>query len=130
MPALVDSNVILDLVTQDPVWEPWSRRALESPDRLVANSMIYAELCCNANSPEEVDKLFASLNISLEEIPRRALYLASKAHLAYRKQGGGRTTGLPDFFIGAHAQVLGIPIVTRDSGRYKTYFPMVPLITP
>ena len=85
MPVLVDSNVILDMVTQDPVWLSWSQQAL---------------------------------------------FLASKAHVVYRKRGGSRTTGLPDFFIGAHAQVLGIPILTRDAGRYKTYFPTVPLISP
>ena len=130
MPVLVDSNVILDVVTQDPLWLLWSRQALDRADGLIANAMVYSELCCNANSSDEVDDLLKSLDVFLEEIPRSALFLASKAHLAYRKRGGTRTTGLPDFFIGAHAQVLGIPILTRDAGRYKAYFPTVPLISP
>jgi len=96
----------------------------------MANAMVYSELCCNAETPAEVDALLQSLQVSLEEIPRRALFLASKAHLAYRRRGGTRTTGLPDLFIGAHAQVLGIPILTRDASRYKTYFPSVALISP
>lgn len=132
MPILVDSNVILDLVTQDPIWLPWSSRALQdnAPQGLLANAMIYAELCCNAESFGEVDALLAELDLRLTEIPRPALFLAAKAHVAYRKLGGTRTTGLPDFFIGAHAQAMGVAILTRDPGRYKTYFPAVPLICP
>jgi predicted nucleic acid-binding protein len=90
----------------------------------------HAELCCNAESTGEVDALLKELDVQLSEIPRQALFLASKAHVAHRKQGGSRTTGLPDFFIGAHAQVLGLAILTRDPGRYKTYFPDLPLICP
>ena len=74
--------------------------------------------------------LLAELDLRLVEIPRVALFLAAKAHVAYRKQGGTRTTGLPDFFIGAHAQAMGVAILTRDPGRCKTYFPAVPLICP
>ena len=90
----------------------------------------YAELCCNTESTGEVDALLKEPDVQLSEIPRQALFLASKAHVTYRKQGGSRTTGLPDFFIGAHAQVLGLAILTRDPGRYKTYFPALPLICP
>ena len=132
MPILVDSNVILDVVNQDPAWGEWSASALEqhAEGGFLANAMIYAELCCNADSPEEVDILLAGLEVRLSEIPREALFLAAKAHLAYRRRGGTRSTGLPDFFIGAHAQVLEIAILTRDPGRYKTYFPAVSLICP
>ena len=132
MPIFVDSNVILDLVTQDPKWLAWSSRALRdrASEGFLANAMIYAELCCGAESFDEVDTLLKELDVQLSEIPRQALFLASKAHVTYRKQGGSRTTGLPDFFIGAHAQVLGLAILTRDPGRYKTYFPALPLICP
>ncbi|MEY4484065.1 MAG: hypothetical protein RL693_1517 [Verrucomicrobiota bacterium] len=132
MPILVDSNVILDVVNQDSVWLDWSRTSLEeqAAGGLFVNAMIYAELCSNAESPDEVDGLLKSMEVEMAEIPREALFLASKAHLIYRRRGGSRTTGLPDFFIGAHAQVLGVAILTRDQGRYKTYFPNVPLICP
>lgn len=132
MPILVDSNVILDVVNQDPVWFDWSNQALEdyASQGFMANAMVYAELCCNAESPKEVDELLAEMEVQMSEIPRQALFLASKAHLGYRRRGGSRTTGLPDFFIGAHAEVLGIALLTRDQGRYKTYFPNVPLICP
>ena len=132
MPVLVDSNVILDMVKQDAVWLKWSRAALEqhADGGLLANAMIYAELCTGADSSADVDTLLEGMSIEVSAIPRQALFLASQAHLAYRRQGGTRTTGLPDFFIGAHAEVLGIPILTRDQGRYKTYFPHVALISP
>lgn len=132
MPVFVDSNVILDLVNQDAAWLEWSRSAMEAHTGtgLLVNAMVYAELCCNAQSTSEVDKLLNGLEVRMTEIPREALFLASKAHLAYRRRGGSKTTPLPDFFIGAHAEAMGIPILTRDSGRYKTYFPGVPLICP
>lgn len=132
MPILVDSNVILDLVNKDPVWLDWSKRALENLEKegLKANAIIYAELCCSAASAAAVDALLADIGAVMLEIPREALFLASRAHLLYRRRGGTRTTGLPDFFIGAHAQALGIPILTRDKARYQTYFPGVALICP
>ncbi|WP_367872244.1 type II toxin-antitoxin system VapC family toxin [Luteolibacter sp. Populi] len=132
MPILVDSNVILDLVSQDPVWEPWSSVALEqhAGHGLLVNAIIYAELCAPARGTAEVDSLLVQLELEFAEITRHALFLASQAHLAYRRRGGTRISGLPDFFIGAHAEALGIPILTRDKGRYATYFPKVPLICP
>lgn len=132
MPVLVDSNVILDLVNQDATWLGWSRSAMEAHAGagLLANAMIYAELCCNAQTCQEVDELLNGMEVRLAEIPREALFLAAKAHLVYRRRGGTKTTPLPDFFIGAHAEAMGIPILTRDPGRYKTYFPGVPLICP
>lgn len=132
MPVLVDTNVILDLVNEDPVWSVWSCDALERHARegLLTNAMVYAELCCSAESTEEVDALLSAMELQWSELPRQALFLASKAHLAYRRRGGTRKNALPDFFIGAHAQVLGVPILTRDAGRYRTYFPRVPLLCP
>ena len=132
MPVMVDSNVILDMVNQDPLWLDWSRSALEQhlDGGLLVNAVIYSELCSNATTSTDVDALLEDMALTLADIPRQALFLASKAHVSYHRQGGTRTTGLPDFFIGAHAQVLGIPILTRDQGRYKTYFPHVALICP
>lgn len=132
MPILVDSNVILDLVNQDPDWLDWSLSSLErySTQGLIINPIIYAELSTNAAEIEEVDTLLKSLEIEMVEIPRKALFLASKVHLDYRRRGGTRTTGLPDFFIGAHAQISSIPLVTRDKNRYQTYFPQINLISP
>lgn len=132
MPVFVDSNIILDTVNRDVLWLEWSMAALEkySAQGLMINAMVYAELSCNANSSKEVDELLTSMELQLAEIPREALFLASKAHLAYRRRGGSRTSCLPDFFVGAHAEILGIPILTRDQARYKTYFPSVTLICP
>ncbi|MBT3375803.1 MAG: type II toxin-antitoxin system VapC family toxin [Lentisphaerae bacterium] len=132
MPVLVDTNVILDMVNEDPVWLDWSRAALESlaSGGFLTNAMVYAELCCCAESAEEVDALVTAMDLKWSEIPRRALFDASRAHLVYRRRGGTRTSGLPDFFIGAHADALGVAILTRDPGRYRTYFPRVPLVCP
>ncbi len=132
MPMLIDSNVILDLVNQDPVWLDWSLAALErySTQGLIINPMIYAELSTNARTYDEVDTLLKTLEIEVLEIPRQALFLASKIHLDYRRRGGTRSTGLPDFFIGAHAQIISSPLITRDKSRYQTYFPQITLITP
>ncbi len=132
MAVMVDSNVILDMVNQDPQWLDWSRAALEQhlDGGLLVNAVIYSELCSNATTSTDVDALLDDMVLTLADIPRHALFLASKAHLSYRRQGGAKTAPLPDFFIGAHAQVLGIPILTRDQGRYRTYFPHVALICP
>ena len=114
MPIHVDSNVILDLVNHDPLWFDWSNSSLErhAEEGFIVNAVVYAELCLEAESADEVDALVAGMNVQMPEIPREALILASKAHLTYRRRGGSRTAGLPDFFIGAHAQVLGIAILT------------------
>ena len=132
MAIMVDSNVILDMVNQDPLWLDWSRSALEQhvDSGLLVNAVIYSELCSSANTAADVDALLDDMQLALADIPREALFLASKAHLSYRRQGGTKASPLPDFFIGAHAQVLGIPILTRDQGRYRTYFPHVALICP
>jgi len=132
MPCLVDSNIILDIVTDDPAWSVWSDQAitLHQSQGLLINPVIYSELCAGADSPDEVDVVMRKLKLGYQEIPRKALYLASKAFLSYRRQGGNKTSPLPDFFIGGHAEALGIPILTRDTARYQTYFPKVTLICP
>ena len=132
MAIMLDSNVVPDLTNEDPKWMEWSKAQLEthSTTGFIVNPMIYAEICCNFQNPWEVDSLIVTMNATLAEIPSKALYLAAKSHLLYRQRGGTRTSGLPDFFIGAHASVTGVPILTRDTARYKTYFPDVILISP
>ncbi len=132
MPVLVDSNVILDIVNDDPVWGDWSdgQVTMLQPAGLLINPMIYSELCARSDATTEVDQLMIQLKLEFLEFSREALFLAAKAFLLYRQRGGTKSAPLPDFFIGAHAEAIGIPILTRDQGRYKTYFPSVPLICP
>jgi predicted nucleic acid-binding protein len=132
MPVLVDSNVILDIVTDDPVWADWADDQITKLQKrgLVINSTIFAELCVGADHPEEVEAMLSALKIGFMEPSREALFRAAKAFLAYRKRGGVKTSPLPDFFIGAQAETLGIAILTRDISRYKTCFPKVDLICP
>ena len=94
------------------------------------NPLIYTELCTSASTTEDVNRVLTGLKLELRELTREALFLTAKAFFKYRRQGGTKTAPLPDFFIGAHAQVLGIAILTRDVGRYNSYFPSVPLICP
>jgi predicted nucleic acid-binding protein len=128
--VLVDSNVIIDIVRQEARWVEWSLDALSRFKVASVNPIIYAELCYQHTSPDEVDDLLRSLSLVYHELPREALYLASQAFRTYRKTGGSKTSPLPDFFIGAHAATMGVPLITRDVSRYQTYFPMVPLICP
>jgi predicted nucleic acid-binding protein len=128
--VLVDSNVIIDIVQQDERWVAWSMEALSEYDAAFVNPIIFAELCYQYTTPDEVDDVLKSLSLLYQELPREALYLASQAFRLYRKSRGTKTSPLPDFFIGAHAAALGVPIITRDVSRYQTYFPSVPLICP
>ena len=131
--VLVDSNVVLDLSEPASAWHDWAIRQLEATDeghRIVANAVVYCEVSIGFDAIEECEALFRHLLLDLIEIPREALFLAGKAFLAYRRRGGMRTAVLPDFFIGAHAAVLGMTLLTRDARRYRTYFPTVSLIAP
>ena len=131
--VLLDTNVILDVVQDDPVWGEWSQGQLDAwaaRDELAINAVIYAELSIAYARIEELEDTVHSAGLRFLEIPREALFLAGKAFLAYRKHGGTRTGVLPDFFIGAHAAVMGLPLLTREAARYRTYFPRVALITP
>ena len=131
MPVLLDTNVIADVLYGDPLWAEWSRKQIEDhAGELLINPLIYAELCYRATSASQVDQLISGLGFRYEETPRAALYLAAQAFRAYRQRGGSKTSPLADFFIGAHAEVLGVPILTRDVARYRTYFPSVVLICP
>jgi len=127
---LIDSNVIIDILQNDRTWANWSLDQLACYNHPAVNPIIYAELCYQNTSAHELDQILTQLDIEYSEIPRDALYLASQAFRLYRERGGLKTTPLPDFFIGAHATVLGIPILTRDTARYQTYFPKVELIAP
>jgi predicted nucleic acid-binding protein len=130
---LVDTNVLLDLVGDDTGWADWSldqlqAAALEGP--LLINGVVYAEVSVRYQNLGTLDSFVEGVGLEMAEIPRAALFLAGKAYSAYWKAGGVRTSVLPDFFIGAHAAVLEIPILTRDVRRYRTYFPKVDLISP
>lgn len=132
MAVLVDTNIIVDVITEDPNWGDWSIAMLDHYDRdgLLINPMIYTELCYGFKSQSDVDNIVKKFGLALEEIPRPALFMTSKAFANYRKRGGNKIRPLPDFFIGAHAQARHYPLITRDATRYKSYFPNVTLITP
>lgn len=130
---LVDTNVILDVVTNDPEWANRSQARLDAASlqsTLLINPVIYAELSIAYKRIEELESLLERGGFRLEPIPREALFLAGRVFLQYRKRRGSKTGVLPDFFIGAHAAVAGIPLLTRDVSRYSTYFPSLQLITP
>jgi predicted nucleic acid-binding protein len=129
----IDTNVLLDVVTNDPAWVDWSQQQLDAAalrDRLAINPVAYAELSGAFVQAEELDAFLNVAPIAVVEAPRAALFLAGHAFRTYRKRGGLRTSVLPDFFIGAQAAVLGAPLVTRDDSRYRTYFPTLELISP
>jgi hypothetical protein len=130
---LVDSNVILDLITDDPRWADWSEQILghyAGEGSLFVNDLVYAEVSIGFQRIEELEQVMAASGFTHLPIPREALFLAGKVFLQYRRAGGLRASPLPDFFIGAHAAVSGFPLLTRDRARYQTYFPSVELITP
>ena len=131
--TLVDSNVLLDIATNDPVWFPWSSDALEdiaNESNLAINALIYAEISIGYERVEDVEEAIPSDTFRREPLPYEAAFLAGKAFLHYRRRGGARTSPLPDFYIGAHAAVASFRILTRDARLYRTYFPTVELIAP
>jgi hypothetical protein len=131
--VLVDTNVLLDVLEDDPTWASWSQGQLESlslTDQLAINAIIYAELSMAFARIEELEDVIARAALSMQAIPREALFLAGKAFLDYRRRQGSKQGVLPDFFIGAHAAVSEVPLLTRDAGRYRSYFPSVRLIVP
>jgi len=133
MPILVDSNVLLDVLTEDPRWSAWSMEALAEQadgDLLAINPIIYAEVSIGFVRIEELDDALPPPTFHRLALPWEAAFLAGKCFLAYRKRGGYRASPLPDFYIGAHASVSGMKLLTRDAARYQTYFPKLGLITP
>ncbi len=130
---LVDTNVLLDLVTDDPCWAEWSQRQLDAAstrEQLAINDVIYAELSIGYPRIEDVERFVEASELAMEPIPRAALFLAGKAFQRYRSTGGSKTGVLPDFFIGAHAAVADASLMTRDPARYRRYFPSLTLIAP
>jgi predicted nucleic acid-binding protein len=129
--VLVDTNVILDVADEDSSWFGWSHEQMKRAAlSLVINPLIYTELCYHAGELREVEATVQSLGLIYQDLPREALFMTARAFRQYHQKGGTKTAPLPDFFIGAHALVLGIPILTRDVNRYSTYFPEVLLISP
>lgn len=131
--VLVDSNVILDIVTEDPNWFEWSSTQLiQAADQgnLIINPMIYAEVSIGFAEAEALDAALPPAFFQRQPLPWNAAFLAGKAFLHYRQRGGDRRSPLPDFYIGAHAVILKIPLQTRDMNRYQTYFSGLQLITP
>ncbi len=130
---LVDTNVLIDVLEDDADWADWSLQQLRAQSQvheLVINPVIYAELALTFKTIEALDATLDRLHMPLRELPRPALFLAGKAFAQYRRQGGTRHSVLADFFIGAHAAVTGMPVLTRDVSRYKSYFPTVRLVSP
>ncbi len=131
--VFVDSCVLLDLFTDDKDWGEWSENILEKysqTNTLYINSIVYTEISIGFKKIEEIEKAISELNIKVLEIPREALFLTGKAYLKYRKNKGTKNSPLPDFFIGAHVSVEKFNLITRDTSKYKTYFPQVKLIHP
>jgi predicted nucleic acid-binding protein len=130
---LLDSSVILDVWDIDPIWHVWSNAQLRNMSllhELAINPIIYAEISARFPTSDALDEKLADLGVLVVSIPRKAAFLAGKAYLLYRRQSGTKSNVLSDFFIGAHAAVLGCPLLTRDTRRYSTYFPSVRLIAP
>jgi predicted nucleic acid-binding protein len=131
--VLIDANIIIDILTDDPDWADASEDALlraAANDPVAINPLIYAEVSAAFSTPEKLEESLNSLEFVRLELPYRAAFLAAKAFLQYRRRGGEKRSPLPDFYIGAHAQTEGIPLLTRDLRRYRTYFPKLRLLQP
>ncbi len=131
--TLVDSNVLLDILTEDQTWLGWSAEALADAAEagpLYINPIIYAEVSIRFTTVEALEDALPSRDYRREPLPWAAAFLAGKVFVDYRQNKGTRSTTLPDFFIGAHAAVAEFDLLTRDVGRYRTYFPTVSLVAP
>lgn len=132
-PVLVDSNILLDVITEDGQWLQWSAdtlAALADQRVLVINPIIYAEVSIGFDRIEDLDEVLSGDFFRRDELPFEAGFLAGKAFMQYRRGGGVKSAPLPDFYIGAHAAIAGFDIVTRDVARFRTYYPTVTLIAP
>ncbi|MES2664167.1 MAG: type II toxin-antitoxin system VapC family toxin, partial [Pseudomonadota bacterium] len=126
MPVLIDSNILLDIFTEDARWFEWSSNALlehAEKDLLYINPIIYSEISVGFKKIEELETALPADYIQRDNLPYEAAFLAGKCFLKYRKAGGTKSSPLPDFYIGAHAAIKGWSILTRDKGRYRSYFP-------
>ena len=130
---LVDSCVLLDIFTSDPNWADWSESTLDKYDRtntLYINTIVYTEVSIGFKRIETLEETIGELEVKVLEIPREALFLVGKAFVKYKQRQGQKRSPLPDFFIGAHAAVSELTLITRDINRYRTYLPSVNLIHP
>lgn len=132
-PVLVDSNVLLDIFTQDPKWFEWSANALEQAvddSVVIINPIVYAEVSVYFSEIEELDIALPPDLFRRDPLPWSAAFLAGKAYRIYRSNSGAKRSPIPDFYIGAHAAVAGFRLLTRDPGVYRSYFPTVKLLSP
>lgn len=131
--VLVDTNVLIDLLTDDPEWATWSTDAFCAcldHARVVIDTPVYGELAVRYDAVEALEQMIDAADLEREHVPWSAAFLAGKAFTEYRRRGGTQRSPLPDFYIGAHAAVTGMRLLTRDASRYRTYFPSVELISP
>jgi predicted nucleic acid-binding protein len=129
--VLVDTNVLLDVFQDHSEWGDWSQGQLDSAvatDKLAINAIIYSELSVAFARIEELESVVAEASLNVEPIPREALFLAGRVFVQYRRSSGIKRNVLPDFFIGAHAAVMDWPVLTRDTARFRSYFPQVQLL--
>ena len=131
--TLVDSDVLLDVLTEDPTWFDWSSAAIESHaehSMLVIDPLIYAEVSIRFERIEELEEALPATMFRRDALPWEAAFLAGKCFVQYRRRGGAKQSPLPDFYIGAHAAVARMTLLTRDGGRYRTYFPTLDIVEP
>lgn len=131
--TFVDTNILIDIATGNPIWADWSSHAIASARArgpLAINAIVYAEFATAFEAQSDCDEEIEKFDLTLVEIPKSGAYRAAQAFRAYRRGGGARTDSLPDFFIGAHASVAATPLLTRDVRRYRTYFPELTLLAP
>jgi len=131
--TLVDSNVLLDVITEDPEWLDWSAAALAraaDTSPLVINPIVYAEVAARFERIEDLEDALPRDYYERRPLPWEAAFLAGQCFVKYRRRGGSRRSPLPDFYIGAHATVDGLTLLTRDARRYRTYFPALRIIAP
>jgi hypothetical protein len=130
---LVDTNVLVDVLQDDPDWADWSigqLRAQAQVHVLAINPIVYAEISLSFTTIEALEEVVQTMALEVRDIPRPALFLAAKAYAQYRRRGGNKAQVLPDFFIGAHAAYEGWPLLTRDARRFRTYFPTLEVLAP
>jgi len=131
--TFVDTNILIDVTSGNPVWADWSRQALASAHArgpLLINAIVYAEFAIGFESQSDCEAEIGDLDLTLAEMPSSAAFRAAQAFRSYQRGGGARSAVLPDFFIGAHASIAASPLLTRDARRYRTYFPELTLIAP
>ncbi len=131
--TLVDSNVLLDVLTEDSAWFDWSSEAIESRAErsvLVIDPIIYAEVSIRFERIEDLEEALSPAMFRRDALPWEAAFLAGKCFVRYRRSGGVKHSPLPDFYIGAHAAVASMTLLTRDEGRYRTYFPSLDIVAP